>query len=232
MDHHQIVIVENNKKLQVMLSEYFESQQFKVTTVDNGLDATDVILQLQPDIVLLDLMLPGQDGLSVCRQIRNCYLGKILMLTASDDDFDHVVALELGADDFITKPVKPRVLLARIRMLLRRSFSLTSPDKDLRKFGELHLNKRRKECILCNHNITLTDGEFDLLWLLALYPESTLSREWLTKTLRGIEYDGSDRTIDNRIMTLRKKLGDISTPPQKIITIRNKGYLFLPDAWT
>ena len=97
--------------------------------------------------------------------------------------------------------------------------------------GVLSLNRLRKACAFNHEPIALTDGEFDLLWVLASHPEQTLSREWLTKTLRGIEYDGTDRTIDNRVVTLRKKLGDTTTPPQKIITVRGKGYLFMPDAW-
>ncbi|WP_029790068.1 MULTISPECIES: response regulator [Vibrio] len=226
-----IFIVEDDPKLQAMLSEYFVEQGFNVRCIDNGTDAPDAIIEAQPDLVLLDLMLPGQDGLSVCRQIRECFKGKVLMLTASDDDFDHVAALEIGADDFVNKPIKPRVLLARIRMLLRRKEVTTSDSDTCLEVGLLCLNRLRKACALNQELIALTDGEFDLLWVLANHPEQTLSREWLTKTLRGIEYDGTDRTIDNRIVTLRKKLGDSTTPPQKIITVRGKGYLFMPDAW-
>ncbi|WP_010451193.1 response regulator [Vibrio rotiferianus] len=226
-----LIIVEDDPKLQTMLSEYFSQQGFEVSCIDNGTDAPEAIIENQPDLVLLDLMLPGQDGLSVCRQVRDCYKGKILMLTASDDDFDHVAALEIGADDFVTKPIKPRVLLARIRMLLRRK-EISAIESDICvEVGVLCLNRLRKACALNKEPIALTDGEFDLLWVLATRPEQTLSREWLTKTLRGIEYDGTDRTIDNRIVTLRKKLGDSTTPPQKIITVRGKGYLFMPDAW-
>ncbi|ASI93821.1 MULTISPECIES: response regulator [Vibrio] len=226
-----LIIVEDDPKLQAMLSEYFSQQGFEVSCIDNGTDAPEAIIENQPDLVLLDLMLPGQDGLSVCRQVRDCYKGKILMLTASDDDFDHVAALEIGADDFVTKPIKPRVLLARIRMLLRRK-EVSAIESDICvEVGVLCLNRLRKACALNKEPIALTDGEFDLLWVLATRPEQTLSREWLTKTLRGIEYDGTDRTIDNRIVTLRKKLGDSTTPPQKIITVRGKGYLFMPDAW-
>jgi two-component system response regulator RstA len=226
-----LIIVEDDPKLQAMLSEYFSQQGFEVSCIDNGTDAPEAIIENQPDLVLLDLMLPGQDGLSVCRQVRDCYKGKILMLTASDDDFDHVAALEIGADDFVTKPIKPRVLLARIRMLLRRK-EVSALESDICvEVGVLCLNRLRKACALNKEPIALTDGEFDLLWVLATRPEQTLSREWLTKTLRGIEYDGTDRTIDNRIVTLRKKLGDSTTPPQKIITVRGKGYLFMPDAW-
>ncbi len=119
-DKLRLIVVEDDPKMRGLLTEYFESQDYEVISLSEGTNAADVILANQPDLVLLDLMLPGDDGLTICRQIRAGFKGKILMLTASDDDFDHVAALEIGADDFVTKPIKPRVLLARIRMLLRR----------------------------------------------------------------------------------------------------------------
>ncbi|WP_428776227.1 response regulator [Vibrio sp.] len=227
-----MVIVEDDEKLQGMLGDYFSSQGFEVFTVNNGTDAPNLIIEQQPDIVILDLMLPGQDGLAICRQVRDHYSGKILMLTASDDDFDHVAGLEMGADDFVNKPIKPRVLLARVRMLLRRfdSHGECHDDNSI-SFGKLSLNKIKKLCVMAGDEVPLTDGEFDLLWQLASHSEQVLSREVLTKTIRGIEYDGLDRTIDNRIVILRKKLSDCSSPPRKIMTVRGKGYLFVPDAW-
>ena len=228
---HTLYIIEDDTKLREMLTEYFSSQDFDVTSFESGDSVAAVIIEKQPDLVILDLMLPGVDGLTICRQIRSSYQGKVVMLTASDDDFDHVAALEIGADDFVTKPIKPRVLLARIRMLLRRKEAANADSDTCLEVGVLSLNRLRKTCAFNHEPIALTDGEFDLLWVLASHPEQTLSREWLTKTLRGIEYDGTDRTIDNRVVTLRKKLGDTTTPPQKIITVRGKGYLFMPDAW-
>ncbi len=145
-----LIIVEDDPKLQAMLCEYFEGQGFEVRSIDNGTDAPDAILESQPDLVLLDLMLPGQDGLSVCRLIRECYKGKILMLTASDDDFDHVAALEIGADDFVTKPIKPRVLLARIRMLLRRKEAANADSDTCLEVGVLSLNA----CVRLVHSTT------------------------------------------------------------------------------
>ncbi|EGQ9938465.1 response regulator [Vibrio vulnificus] len=231
VEDQKLIIVEDDIKLQQMLSDYFMSQGFSVITVDNGTDAPEMILNEKPALVLLDLMLPGQDGLSVCRQIRDAYNGKILMLTASDDDFDHVAALEIGADDFVNKPIKPRVLLARVRMLLRRPDVAVNQDANNCRYGTLKLNRIRRECQLADQTINLTDGEFDLLWLLATSAQQVLSRESLTKALRGIEYDGVDRTIDNRVVTLRKKLNDTTTPPKKILTVRGKGYMFMPDTW-
>ncbi|WP_217525946.1 response regulator [Vibrio cholerae] len=228
-----LYIIEDDTKLREMLAEYMTNQGFQVTTFATGETAPEQILLNQPDLVLLDLMLPGENGLTICRQIRAQFLGKILMLTASDDDFDHVAALEMGADDFVNKPIKPRVLLARIRMLMRREERTTAnaDTTHLLQFGALLLNQSRRYCELDGEVINLSDSEFDLLWLLASAADQVVSREFLTKSLRGIEYDGLDRTVDNKIVTLRKKLCDDSSTPKRIITVRGKGYLFVPDTW-
>ncbi len=228
-----LYIIEDDTKLCEMLAEYMTNQGFQVTTFATGETAPEQILLNQPDLVLLDLMLPGENGLTICRQIRAQFLGKILMLTASDDDFDHVAALEMGADDFVNKPIKPRVLLARIRMLMRREERTTAnaDTTHLLQFGALLLNQSRRYCELDGEVINLSDSEFDLLWLLASAADQVVSREFLTKSLRGIEYDGLDRTVDNKIVTLRKKLCDDSSTPKRIITVRGKGYLFVPDTW-
>ncbi|OLQ75458.1 DNA-binding response regulator [Photobacterium proteolyticum] len=241
----KIVLVEDDLKLCELLAHYFRQQQFEVVTVSDGSLATDTIIEHQPDLVVLDLMLPGVDGLTICRNVRPLVNSKILMLTASDDDIDHVAGLEIGADDFVNKPIKPRVLLARIRMLLRRGDEPQMSTGDVPvesetdsggtltecRYGSLHLNGRRKLCLLDNEEICLTDSEFDLLWLLACRPDEVLSRDFLVKSTRGIEYDGLDRTIDNKIVSLRKKLNDNPALPRKIITVRGKGYLFVPDRW-
>ncbi|MCW8345624.1 MULTISPECIES: response regulator transcription factor [Vibrio] len=232
MESQKLLIVEDDVKLNQMLAEYFETQGFRVQTVLDGAKAEKAIHEFEPDLIVLDLMLPGQDGLSICRSVRDNYFGKILMLTASDDDFDHVAALETGANDFVTKPVKPRVLLARIRNLLRKSADeqVVKTGHSL-KYGQLVISQLSRNCKYQNIDVSLTDSEFDLLWLLASSPGETLSRDFLTKKLRGIDYDGIDRTIDNRIVTLRKKLFDDATNPKGIITVRGKGYLFVSDGW-
>ena len=233
MTKPKMIIVEDDLKLQRMLKDYFVAQDFDVTALDDGSDATQRILTEQPDIVLLDLMLPVTDGLTICRQTRTLFKGKILMLTASDDDFDHVAGLETGADDYVTKPIKPRVLLARVRSLLRRQETNTPTvdDSSCLQFDQLTLKNTYKKCQLSGSVLSLTDSEFDLLWLLASNPDTPLSRDYLTQTLRGIEYDGIDRTIDNKVVRLRKILGDDKTPAEKIQTIRGKGYLFVSTAW-
>lgn len=240
----KIVLVEDDVKLCELLANYFRQQQFDVITVSDGLQAPDIIVEQQPDLVILDLMLPGMDGLSICRKVRSKVSSKILMLTASDDDIDHVACLEVGADDFVNKPIKPRVLLARIRMLLRRGATATGntaasdevTSGNMGNHQEYHysaltINNRCRSCELDGREVSLTDSEFNLLWLLASHPDEVLTREYLVMETRGIKYDGLDRTIDNKIVTLRKKLGDNPALPRKIITVRGKGYLFIPDRW-
>lgn len=229
----RMLIVEDDIKLQQMLKEYFVANQFEVETLDDGSQAVRTIVQTQPDIVLLDLMLPVTDGLTICRQTRSLFRGKLLMLTASDDDFDHVAGLETGADDYVTKPIKPRVLLARVRTLLRRSEEpLNSGDDEHQLvFGQLRLNRRYKKCELASNLLPLTDSEFNLLWHLASSPDTPLSRDYLTKTIRGIEYDGVDRTIDNKVVRLRKLLGSDESGQERVQTIRGQGYLFVSTAW-
>ncbi|MGF1900401.1 MULTISPECIES: response regulator [unclassified Aliivibrio] len=235
---HCLFIIEDDNKLRQILSSYFRAQNFDVVEFAEGKSAVEAIISQQPELVMLDLMLPDIDGLTICRQIRPKFLGKILILTSSGDDFDHVVALEIGADDFVTKPIKPRVLLARLRALVRNESthihlpeSIYQSSENTLIFGGLLLNNIRKWCELSGKHIVMTDSEFDLLWLLGSSADQVLSRDDLTRAIRGIEYDGLDRTIDNKVVSLRKKLGDTSSSPYRIITVRGKGYVFVPDAW-
>ena len=238
-----IILVEDDVKLSSLIQSYLQKYEFSVDIIGDGNLAVAAILSAQPDVVVLDLMLPGKDGLTICREIRSKFDGSILFLTASEDDMDHVAGVELGADDFIIKPIQPRVLLARIRMLQRRAtktqHKLTSePDvvpaekavKNL-QFGQLTIHFSKRSVTLADQPIGLTTNEFDVLWLLASHAEEVLSRDFLYKTLRGIEYDGMDRSIDTRIANLRKKLGDNASLSTRIITVRGQGYLFVPDSW-
>lgn len=239
----QILLIEDDVKLTELLDLYLSRNGYQVAIGHSGSDAQRLIEETHPDLLILDLMLPGMDGLSICRAVRASYQGKILILTASDDDMDQVAALEMGADDYVCKPLHPRVLLARIRMLLRRqeddpqsseaTLEASQNVSDTQKvtFGQLALNGTTKRAELSGDLINLTPAEFDLLWLLAKNPDTPLSRETLVRETRGIEYDGVDRTIDNRIVTLRKKLRDDASQPQRIITVRGKGYLFVADSW-
>ncbi len=230
----QILIVEDDERLAELTREYLESNGLKVAIESDGGKAAARILREQPDLVVLDLMLPGEDGLSICRKVRPSYHGPILMLTARSDDMDQVLGLEMGADDYVCKPVRPRVLLARIRALLRRSEGVSEPvpvDNQRRlEYGVLVIDSAMREAWLREQSIELTSAEFDLLWLLASNAGRILSREEIFTALRGIEYDGLDRSIDVRISRIRPKIGDDPMHPRLIKTVRSKGYLFVAEA--
>jgi len=229
-----ILLVEDDKRLVQLIREYLEKQGFTVSISERGDTAVAMAIQSRPDLIILDLMLPGMDGFTVCQQIRPKYSGPILILTAREDDMDQVAGLEMGADDYVKKPIEPRVLLARIRALLRRlsSFQTSNGDNTAnREFGRLSICRQSRKVLLEGNEIELTSNEFDLLCILAESAGTILDREFLFKNLRGIEYDGLDRTIDVTISRLRKKLGDSSSHPYKIKTVWGKGYLFVSDAW-
>ncbi|MCW8328374.1 response regulator transcription factor [Photobacterium sp. SDRW27] len=237
----KIVLVEDDLSLRAQHESYLTQHGYEVLITEQS-SAAELITATDPELVIIGLNKLGSDGLGLCRQIRPFVSSKILFLTACDDDIEHVAALELGADDFIQKPISLRVLLARIRMLTRRQpvesdDNQSSNQKNMQLHceqltcGNLKLDKKRKSCVLAEQSVLLTASEFDLLWLLASKADEVLSREFLVKAIRGIEYDGIDRTIDNKIVTLRKKLGDTPSLPRKIITVRSKGYLFSADRW-
>ncbi len=230
----RILIVEDDERLAELTREYLESNGLAVSLEMHGGHAVERIRNEQPDLVVLDLMLPGEDGLSICRRVRPFYSGPIIMLTARTDDLDQVLGLEMGADDYIGKPVKPRVLLARIRALLRRvtenaqnSADEASGEEPSRlQFNDLVVDRSMREAWLSDVSIDLTSAEFDLLWLLASNAGRVLSREEIFTALRGIEYDGQDRSIDVRVSRIRPKIGDDPIHPRRIKTVRTKGYLF------
>ena len=228
----QVLIVEDDQRLAELTQEYLESNGLKVAIESDGARAVARILADKPDLVVLDLMLPGEDGLSICRKVRGQFAGPILMLTARTDDMDEVLGLEMGADDYVCKPVRPRVLLARIRALLRRSEGGEAPVENQRRleFGPLVIDSAMREAWLRGASVELTSAEFDLLWLLAANAGRILSREEIFTALRGIEYDGQDRSIDVRISRIRPKIGDDPMHPRLIKTVRSKGYLFVAEA--
>lgn len=230
----QILIVEDDQRLAQLTREYLEGNGLRVAIEADGACAAARILAEQPDLVILDLMLPGEDGLSICRKVRAGYKGPILMLTARTDDMDQVLGLEMGADDYVCKPVRPRVLLARIRALLRRREGAEGERDEGQprrlQFGPLAIDSAMREAWLGEQGIELTSAEFDLLWLLAVNAGRILSREEIFNALRGIEYDGQDRSIDVRISRIRPKIGDDPMHPRLIKTVRSKGYLFVAEA--
>lgn len=228
-----ILLVEDDERLAELTAEYLARNELSVNIEPRGDVAEGRILSEQPDLVILDVMLPGKDGFEVCRAVRQQYRGVILMLTARDEDFDQILGLELGADDYIAKPVQPRVLLARIKALLRRLPVSGEADSDTESkvFGQFRISQATRTAMLNGQVIDLTTAEFDLLWLLACHAGSVLSRDDLLLELRGIGFDGLDRSIDARISRLRKKLNDDPENPTRIKTVRGKGYLFSKHDW-
>lgn len=228
----QVLIVEDDVRLAELTRDYLESNGLQVSLEGDGAQAAQRIVDEQPDLVILDLMLPGEDGLSICRKVRDHYDGPILMLTARTDDSDQIQGLDMGADDYVCKPVHPRVLLARVHALLRRSETVDTPAQEQRRrvFGPLIVDSALREAWLNETSIELTSAEFDLLWLLVTNAGRILSREEIFTALRGVGYDGQDRSIDVRISKIRPRIGDDPVHPRLIKTVRNKGYLFVPEA--
>ncbi|RFA27339.1 DNA-binding response regulator [Alkalilimnicola ehrlichii] len=230
----RILLVEDDERLANLMQQFLANQGLTVTAVGDGPAATKTILATSPDCVILDMLLPGYDGIEVCRRVRPAYNGWILMLTAQDDEIDEVVALDTGADDYLTKPVRPQVLLARLRALLRRAqrstdqatAPVTSHDSIIIE-RDVSIDGNRRSVVRAGNPVELTDAEFDLLWLLASRAPEILTRDGIMAELRGIEHDGVDRSIDMRISKLRRKLGDDSPPHRLIKTVRGRGYLFV-----
>ena len=238
MDKQQrILLVEDDQRLAELIRDYLQLQGFEVLIEERGDRAPGRILKENPDLLILDLMLPGKDGLSVCQQVRSEYPGPILILTAREDDMDQVAGLELGADDYVKKPIEPRVLLARIRALFRRMEKIADPQytpplpKEDLAFGDLRICFSSRMVFLDDQVVDLTTTEYDLLALLATHAGTILDRDRIFSEMRGIDYDGLDRSIDIAISRLRKKLEVDPTEPRRIKTIWRQGYLFVGDAW-
>lgn len=226
-----IVLVEDDIRLANLVANFLQQNSFQVTVLNDGANAVETIISKQPDLVILDIMLPELDGFSICRQIRKQYHQPILFLTAKDSPIDHVMGLEIGADDYIIKPIDPHVLLARITVALRRTQSEHPSETREYTFGNLQINKNTRKVTLAGDTVELTSHEFELLWLLAENAGEPMKRDDIHQKMIGREYDGLDRTVDVRISRLRKKLDDNTKQPYRIITVWGKGYMLCPDAW-
>jgi len=234
MTGKHIMLVEDDMSLAEWFGDYLTDHGYLVTLANRGDIAIELIVSDQPDLVILDIMLPIKDGFEVCQAIRPFYHGPILMMTARDHETDEVLGLELGADDYLVKPVKPRVLLSRIKALFRRVASpVVAVEVDLNKvkFGDLTIDANSRTTMLAGVKVAISSNEFDVLWQLAQAADNVVSRKELVTQRRGIEYDGFDRSIDILISRIRKKLGDDASNPYRIKTVWGKGYLFVKDAW-
>lgn len=231
LEHKHILLVEDDRRLAQLVKEFLVAQDFRVDIEEQGNRVLRQVQVLNPSLVILDLMLPGKDGLSLCKELRPIYKGPILMLTARDADADQVLGLEYGADDYVIKPAEPRVLLARIRALLRRYYQRSDEPQTELRFGQLYIQPALRQVSFAGNSVHLSSHEFDLLLSLAGSAGTILSRDYLFQKIYNREYDGLDRTVDVRISQLRKKLLDDANNPQRIKTIWGKGYVFIADAW-
>lgn len=225
-----VLLAEDDERLAALVKDYLEAKGLTVAIESYGINVPRQVQSMQPDILILDLNLPGKDGIAICREVRPHYSGPILMLTARDADADQILGFDVGADDYVIKPAEPRVLLARIQALLRRTNS-DQPDEGDVRIGALEVNTKAREVRLSNEQVPLSSHEYDLLVTLARQAGKVLSREYLFTTICNRPYDGLDRTVDVRISHLRKKLGDSSDNPQRIKTVWGRGYMLVADAW-
>lgn len=226
----RILLVEDDEPLAAMIRDFLANEGFEVQIEGRGDTAEKRIPQENPDAVLLDVNLPGMDGISVCRSVRSAYHGPILILTARGDEMDEVIGLEVGADDYMTKPVKPRVLLARLRAHLRKVPTDRNATSRRIAIGSMVIDAGQRTFEVDGERLNLTTAEFELMWLLAENAGQVLSRDDISQQLHGIKYDGLDRSIDLRVSRLRKRIGDDSGDPQRIKSVRGTGYILVAES--
>ena len=242
---YQLLIVEDDETLRETLEYNLRNQGYGVITADNGYAALELARGRQPDLLLLDLMLPGIDGIEVCRILRKEMSLPILMLTARTEEVDKIIGLEVGADDYLTKPFSMRELLARVKALLRRVELvreemisqgevqpdggrpvLDTPPTETLTFGNLAIDDTRREVRIDGRPIRVRPKEFDLLLFLARHRGIALSRDLILERVWGWEFDGGSRTVDVHVRWLREKIERNPSDPQRIVTVRSVGYRF------
>jgi len=222
----KVLIVDDEEHIVELVEMYLNKEKLTVVKASDGVEAFELIREESPDLVVLDIMLPGMDGLDVLRELRKTSQVPVIMLTAKESEVDKVVGLELGADDYLTKPFSPRELVARVKAVLRRSLPQEERPKILERPGLTVDSERRFVEVEGKGEVQLTAKEFDLLYVLAVNPGIVLSRDRLMEKVWGYEYIGDTRTVDVYIRHLREKLGDDAENPRFIETLRGVGYRF------
>ena len=232
---HRILVVDDDLRLRDLLKRYLTEQGFGVETVADGAAMEHNFKRTRYDLVVLDLMLPGKDGLAICRRLRATGNGvPVIMLTAKGDDVDRIIGLEMGADDYLAKPFNPRELVARIHAVLRRQAPPAAPGAPSREeivvsFGPYALNLATRSLTRDGEPIALTTGEFSVLKVFVEHPREPLSRDKLMDLARGREHESYDRSLDVQVSRLRKLLGEDPQSPRYIQTVWGFGYVFVPD---
>ena len=231
MANEKILVVDDEEHIAEPISYNLTSNGYKVVIANNGIDAVKLAIEEKPSLILLDLMIPGKDGYDVCKDVRsNSEIRNtpIIMLTAKSEEVDKILGLELGADDYITKPFSVRELLARVKAVLRR-FSIIEPESNVLTFGDLVANFDKREILVKDKKLDLTLKEFELLEILMKNKGKILTRDTLLDKIWGYEYIGETRTVDVHIRYLRKKIEADDKNPKLIETIRGVGYRFNPN---
>lgn len=229
----KILVVEDEPALQETLAYSLTRQGYSVESASDGLAALDAARRMHPDLIILDLMLPGIDGFEVCRILRQEMNVTIIMLTARDDEVDRVIGLEMGADDYVTKPFSVRELLARVKAHLRRTTliraeikSEPAPETEVMVFGNLTVDLSRHEVLLDGQPLALKPKEFELLLFLARHRGQAISRELILERVWGWDFGGGSRTVDVHIRWLREKIEKDPNQPVRFVTVRGAGYRF------
>jgi DNA-binding response OmpR family regulator len=222
----RILIVEDEANIASFVAAYLQKAGYQVDRAHTGTEGIEKARSLNPAVIVLDLNLPDMDGLEVCRTLRADGAPPILMLTARDDDVDKIVGLEIGADDYMTKPFNPRELVARIRSILRRSTTPAPKTKGRKTHGSIVIDAGRRECTVAGEHIQLAPKEFDLFWELLDHSGIVLTRDQLLERVWGYTFAGDTRTVDVHVRQLRRKIGD--TCP--VVTVWGVGYKVADDA--
>jgi len=223
------LVVDDEPPLVALVRSYLEREGFEVFEADDGDGAIERARELDPDLIVLDLMLPGIDGIEVCRRIRAFSDAYVLMLTARVDEVDKIVGLSTGADDYVTKPFSPGELVARIRAMLRRPRE-SGEAEGVRRFGDFELDPLAREVRVGGEPVELTKLEFDLLDALSERPRIAFSRRQLLERVWGPNWFGDEHVVDVHVANLRKKLGDDGARPRYVLTVRGVGYRMGPGA--
>ena len=231
---YKVLLVDDDARLRELLSRYLQEQGFSIKTVIDSAAMDRALHREHFDLLVLDLMLPGEDGLAICRRLRAADNNMpIVMLTAKGDEVDRIVGLEMGADDYLPKPFNPRELVARIHAIMRRQPSnlpgAPALEEEVVNFGRISVNLGTRALSCDGKDITLTTGEFSLLKVLLQHPRQPLSRDKLMELARGREYGVFDRAIDVQISRLRKLVEDDPSKPRYLQTVWGFGYVFIPD---
>jgi len=228
MSKTKVLIVEDDQEIARLTTLYLEAEGYEVSVVHEGNLALEAIRSIEPDLVLLDLMLPGMSGAQICREAREFYNGMILVLTASADEMSEVSLFKFGADDYVAKPIRGHALLARIEALLRRATPATTTVETVSENQcEIVINSAAQSATLYGQNLKLTSAEFEILNLLVKNVCQVVTRDQCCQLFRGIDYTFNDRSIDMRVSGLRRKLRVHAKDKQLIRTVRNKGYMLV-----